>query len=195
MKTTLGIVVAACALVMGCTESHAGGDSGDDFDAGRIMLFDSGMVMPGFDAGMVMPGFDAGMVNPGTDAGMVMPGTDAGMVMPGTDAGMSGGVDCGGMTCGASEICCVTLGGGSAMPTCTTEAACMGATVTCDGPEDCPGQACCVMRTGMSGSVECGPSDCMLRACRSVADCPMGSMCCPFMGTGICSSIGCFGGP
>lgn len=187
--------VSAFALVMaltGCDDDGGGG-----VDAGPGGGMDSG---PGgdTDAG---PGGDTD-AGPGgdTDAG---PGgdTDAG---PGgdTDAGpgdagpggMNMGVVCGMDVCDSTEQCCTSgIGiGGMMSSTCIPAGdMCMGASQTCDGPEDCAsGEVCCGRRDGLSINLACvaaamcdgdglrGPYE----LCRDASDCStMGDMCCPAM--------------
>ncbi|MBX3272327.1 MAG: hypothetical protein KF729_18860 [Sandaracinaceae bacterium] len=144
---------ALCALLLAfaCDDSRPGTDAGapppSGLDAGPTGV-DAGPPAPGVDSGPI-PQIDAG--GSGTfDAGPA--GTDAGG-STGADGGgggsVSGGdpragyVGCGMTSCMAPQVCCVSLSGA----TCGAMASCSGgfsAPGTCDGPEDCSGNACCV---------------------------------------------------
>ncbi|MBZ0116067.1 MAG: hypothetical protein K8H88_03655 [Sandaracinaceae bacterium] len=159
------LLLLAAALV-GC-----GGSTSPDTDGGSTPMTDGGS-------------------NPMTDGGS-MPATDGGS-MPTTDAGNPGGpgVMCGTMTCSDPQVCCTTFAMGAVTMTCTDSSMCMGATVSCDGPEDCPGQVCCAMRTpGGGGGTACvDAAECQFgQLCRTMADCDGMEMCCPLMGRNVCA--------
>jgi hypothetical protein len=200
MRTTLHLVLALALAA--CGESYqADSDSGPapaadasppiaPMDAGGGVLVDAGTSTPGEDAGMIVPPADSGTLTP-VDGGALTP-LDAGTVP--ADGGPAG-VACGMTTCAAAEVCCVGFGGGMATQTCTAPDACMGATLACDGPEDCSGGEVCCLSGGLSGGGSrcAAEAGCMARTCREDSDCQAGATCCPFMGSGICSSFGCFG--
>jgi hypothetical protein len=91
------------------------------------------------------------------------PGPDLAMRMP-------NGVACGGsLTCPVGQDCCISFANNMATGAmCVASASqCMGATLACDGPEDCPmtGQTCCatVDIVGMgdaAGTITGGNSKC-----------------------------------
>lgn len=92
------------------------------------------------------------------------------------------GVACGAMTCGASQKCCADLLAG---PSCIPQSAtCAGVAATCDGTEDCAGNACCESGGGVAA---CGTSPtCPNQTiCRENADCtnPAQRLCCTVPGT------------
>lgn len=200
MRTLLHFVLALSLAA--CGKSYeANSDTGPapttdasppiaSMDAGGGVLGDSGRSTPGEDAGVTAPPADGGMLTP-IDGGTVAT-LDAGTTP--ADAGPAG-VACGMTTCDATEVCCVGFGGGMASQRCTAPDACMGATLACDGPEDCfGGQVCCLSGGLSGGGSSCTPAaGCVARTCREDSDCQMGATCCPFMGSGICSTIGCFG--
>lgn len=199
MRTVLRHSILALALALvACSDSYQADsdaslpavDAGPpitSMDASGSVAVDSGASTPGDDAGAGAP--DGGTVTP-VDGGTVTP-IDAGTP---ADAGPAE-VACGMTTCAATEVCCVGFGGGMATQTCTAPDACMGATLTCDGPEDCSGGEVCCLSGGLSGGgSSCAPAaGCMARTCREDSHCQAGAMCCPFMGSGICSPFGCFG--
>jgi hypothetical protein len=126
------------------------------------------------------------------------PGTDAssapdaqGPIDSGGPGGADGspagpGIDCGGVSCGPTEICCIeTDATGMARQLCTPSGACMGTPVMCDGPEDCAGTNVCCFTSAVSCVSEfvCG-----LVVCHDDTDCTSG-MCCPSpigAGPGVC---------
>lgn len=201
MRTLLRHSILALALVA-CGESYETDSDAslppaadasppiESMDAGGPVLVDSGTSTPSDDAGGVVPPTDGGTLTP-LDGGTVSP-LDAGTTP--SDAGPAE-VTCGMTTCGAAEVCCVSFGGGMTTQTCTAPDACMGATLACDGPEDCSGGEVCCLTGGLSGGgSRCAPAaGCMARTCREDSHCQTGAMCCPFMGSGICSTFGCFG--
>jgi hypothetical protein len=102
------------------------------------------------------------------DAG---PLDDAGI---GPDAAQ--GVDCNGQTCDQGTECCVTAGGSS----CVEAGTCTGATIGCDGPEDCGDtEVCC---GGLQ--TQCAAADtCQVELCHITADCQDPAQeCCSFGG-------------
>jgi hypothetical protein len=87
--------------------------------------------------------------NAGPDMTMpdLMPGPDMAVRVP-------DGVSCGSMTCAVGQSCCVTVSGTTPTSTCITAGGnCGGATLACDGPEDCSSsmQYCCGMITFSGG--------------------------------------------
>jgi hypothetical protein len=77
--------------------------------------------------------------------------------------------------CAAGEVCCSTpvetRCQAASMP-------CTGPAIACDGPEDCPGQACCGTGPGTSCAATC-PAD---RICHETSECGAGESCCPIGG-------------
>ena len=70
------------------------------------------------------------------------------------DAGIPDGVLCGTQTCPVGGECCLEPSG----PACIDYgAACPYVSLTCDGPEDCPNEACCVLLSlaGTPTTVSC----------------------------------------
>lgn len=198
-------------LVMALACFGCGDDDGPgDVDSGGV---DSGPTVdsgPGDDTG---PGDDAGPTDdagPGDDAGPTEdagPMADAGPmrdVGPMRDAGGSVGVMCGDMTCSATEQCCI-MGIGSAGTCIPRGDSCTGASIACDGPEDCDaGEVCCGRAGGGGGGAACadscgGPGGGGFELCHEMSDCSDGAdMCCPagdfVPADGFCSEF-CFGGP
>lgn len=190
----------ACFGMVGCGDETTGDADGStaDMDAGGGDADGGGADVDGgggdVDGG---PGDDGGGA---TDAGDVDGGGAVDGGGGGTDAGMTSGVDCMGTTCeGATPQCCITADGTGVMATCiAADAMCMGATIECDGPEDCGGSACCVGGGGGGGG---GPrctdgASCPGRSralCHDASDCPttdgMAQMCCPAMFAGVSGSI------
>ncbi len=188
----------ACFGMVGCGDETTGDADGStaDMDAGGGDVDGGGAEVDGggdVDGG---PGDDGGGA---TDAGDV----DGGAVDGGgggTDAGMTSGVDCMGTTCeGATPQCCITADGTGVMAACiAADAMCMGATIECDGPEDCGGSACCVGGGGGGGGGRRSSdgASCPGRSralCHDASDCPttdgMAQMCCPAMFAGVSGSI------
>ncbi|HXI58883.1 MAG TPA: hypothetical protein VNO55_22605 [Polyangia bacterium] len=98
-------------------------------------------------------------------------------------AGQGNGVPCGGNSCAAGQKCCTDQTHGSFNPRCVaggTTCLAASAQMSCDGPEDCPGQLCCVETasqiSGCQASCETGT---FARLCHAAADCGTGQMCCP----------------
>ena len=91
------------------------------------------------------------------------------------------GVACGGTTCGAGQVCCLDFIAG---PSCMASSAdCDGAVATCDGVEDCNGNACCERALGLP--ITCGSTAICVgpaaeQICRDAADCtdPSARACC-----------------
>jgi hypothetical protein len=84
-----------------------------------------------------------------------------------TAPGGDGGISCGTSDCliGGDFVCCLD----GALRYCAPAAACSAPPAWCDGPEDCPGAACCqptgtmtlVCRTQCTGTLVChGDGDC-----------------------------------
>ncbi len=185
------VCVCACALALfGCSESFESGDGGG------IVLMDGG-------GGTTDGGGGGGGMIDGGGGGT----TDGGGGIP-IDGG-GAGVDCMGMTCGATQQCCVTrdpAGGGVVAECIGADTMCMGATADCDGPEDCGGADYCCARVDLGGvAIMCeSPSTCVpggfgpFEVCHTADDCSTPSdMCCPInMGgfTGAYCSAMCFGG-
>jgi hypothetical protein len=90
----------------------------------------------------------------------------------GPDAGGADGVACGSQRCANGDQCCVDFIGA---PSCLAAGVtCAGFAATCDGIEDCDGNACC--REG--AAIACGAA-CNEQICLEPADCPPGAaMCC-----------------
>ena len=195
------LLSCACVIAIGCGESHVAGDvdsGGLGIDAGRDGTPDSSVpsdVDSGgggdLDGGPPIVVIDGG--------GLVLDSSTPSDVDAGPPTGVDAGpvgVTCGTETCVDPQICCVIAGAGGIMSqSCTAADACDGIEAACDGPEDCAsGEVCCGMRTpGGGGSASCVDADamCLLRVCHADADCGDGAMCCPFMGTGVCSPFGC----
>jgi hypothetical protein len=100
--------------------------------------------------------------------------------------GMYSGINCGSSICTLDQQCCADVVGGTR---CAAPGAfCAGISTRCDGPEDCPGQECCLS----AGSGTCTPiGTCSTSlACHVAADCGAGGdECCPILET---SWNGCF---
>jgi hypothetical protein len=181
-------------------------DGGGARDSGTTTLPDGGVVPsdgsvtpPPGDGGVTPPpGDGGGPPPPPSDGGIVPPPFDGGPPppvdggpSPGTDAG-PGSIVCGATTCSSGQICCATFTGGMVVQTCqSATATCMGgATLTCDGPEDCTGgQVCCGMRSPTGGTTACvDAAMCTFgRLCHATTDCTGTDMCCPFMGLSVCA--------
>lgn len=73
--------------------------------------------------------------------------------------------------------------------TCTAPGDCDGATLACDGPEDCASaEACCGSFAGGGGAMCVADASCTIgRLCHSDAECGTGDTCCAIMGTNVCS--------
>lgn len=197
------VALSGASVFAGCgtdTTLDPGADSGIQLpdgsngrDSAIVPLGDTGTTPP-IDGGMVTP-FDTGpFMRP--DGGRFMR-PDSGTAMGGSDSGTTMGIMCGTEVCTGTQTCCITRGGGGMMlsEACAAPGTCMGgATLTCDGPEDCAsGQSCCGALTGGAAGAMCAAGTCMGGAplCHTTADCPMGSMCCSFMGLSVCSRFGC----
>jgi hypothetical protein len=115
-----------------------------------------------------------------------------GMPDGGSDDGPQGsmGVACGNQgTCDPDDQCCVSFGGSDfdCDPAGNT---CLGWIATCDGPEDCPGGACC----SDNGMASCGDAGCNAHVCLSDDGCSGATPKCCFVITGnpwgICNPSG-----
>jgi hypothetical protein len=90
------------------------------------------------------------------------------------------GVTCGAITCAADQQCCLDF---VTMPHCTAlGASCDGFAATCDGIEDCKGNACC---QGIGLDISCGATTTCLnqdqgQICLDPSDCtnPAAKLCC-----------------
>jgi hypothetical protein len=96
-------------------------------------------------------------------------------------AGQGNGVTaCGG--CAAGQKCCSMQMGGF-HPRCAPSAnVCLATScqISCDGPEDCPGQQCCIEPVSqISGCQASCDSGTFVRLCHAPGDCAAGQMCCP----------------
>jgi hypothetical protein len=104
------------------------------------------------------------------------------------DAGGTVGVACGAMTCTMGDDCCVTPHGGGQPPDFSCDTSCGQGELTyaCDGPEDCPGQHCCLYNSGFTyGSAcqdSCGNGGDV--TCNVAGDCPNGGDQCCASGAG-----------
>jgi hypothetical protein len=92
-----------------------------------------------------------------------------------------GGIACGQMTCGGSDVCCATQVGQTAMYACAPSCADAGIVFNCDGPEDCGGgggDKCCGDATLTGGPTI---TDCNIMAVTSCrATCPISTpVACP----------------
>ena len=99
-------------------------------------------------------------------------------------AGQGDGVKCGGGGgCASGMKCCTDQTHGSFNPRCVAAGAtCLAASaqLSCDGPEDCPGQACCIERVSqISGCQASCESGTYVRMCHAAGDCVGGQSCCP----------------
>jgi hypothetical protein len=123
--------------------------------------------------------------------------------MPASTIDGAVGISCGDtMTCTGTDECCVTNNGGTAEFNCVAMGTCQGASLACDGPEDCTGNACCLSGGGGGGSAECSDATtCMgaaLTLCHTDNECPApqgggAPKCCPqtqFGSTQYCLPIG-----
>jgi len=169
----------ALVPLVGCGDDNgapAGADAGSTIDG--TTPADSGGNLA--DADLTLP-----------DADPLAP--DAADTTNGPDGAV--GVTCGSMSCTGTDECCVTQAGAS----CVAVGTCQGGTVTCDGPEDCSGNACCGSIGGGGGgaSAECGtgpacPQGSGIQLCHNNPDCPGGATakCCVVPGFGGYCAIG-----
>lgn len=103
---------------------------------------------------------------------------------PGDDTGTGEpGVDCGGMMCPPSTICCndFTVPSLACLPASSCTFGAGRDPVTCDGPEDCTGAGSSCCSEGIGGA-ECTVGGCEAddQICNSNADCPPSApLCCP----------------
>ena len=97
-------------------------------------------------------------------------------------AGQGDGVPCGGATCPAGQKCGTDQTMGSFRPKCVASGAvypAASALISCDGPEDCPGQACCVESLSqISGCQASCAGGTFAPLCHTQADCAAGQTCC-----------------
>jgi hypothetical protein len=94
------------------------------------------------------------------------------------------GVACGATTCTTGQKCCADFLNG---PTCIAlGASCAGIAATCDGVEDCAGNACCSDAGGSAAACGAAAMCTNQTICRENADCttPNQPMCCMIPGTG-----------
>ena len=96
-------------------------------------------------------------------------------------AGQGNGVTaCGG--CASGQKCCTMQMGGFHQHCAPSANVCLATScqISCDGPEDCPGQQCCIepvsQTSGCQASCDSGT---FVRMCHAPADCAAGQMCCP----------------
>ena len=98
-------------------------------------------------------------------------------------AGQGNGVMCAANTCAAGTKCCTDQTHGVFAPKCAPSATpCLAASaqISCDGPEDCPGQACCVETLSqISGCQASCDGNTLAKLCHAAGDCGAGEMCCP----------------
>jgi hypothetical protein len=139
-------------------------------DAGNLVLDDAGNPVP------VQQ--DAAAQGDG-------PVTQSDAALPQQDSGSTPGViQCGQTTCDATtQKCCIAGGGGGGGTASCIDATaqCQGATVACDGPEDCPtGEPLCCASYGGGGGggVTCTATCQGVRLCRLDTDCNSGDKCC-----------------
>jgi hypothetical protein len=118
----------------------------------------------------------------GCAAPLPPPSSDPSSLKP-PPAGQGNGVPCAGATCPSGQKCGTDQTTGSFRPKCVASTAAYPAAtalISCDGPEDCPGQACCVESlsqiSGCQASCETGT---FARLCHAQADCAAGQTCCP----------------
>jgi hypothetical protein len=85
------------------------------------------------------------------------------------------GLECGTMTCDATQDCCVQAGGAQS---CVATGTCQGTTFACDGNEDCASTERCCPVAG--GGTECTTgTTCQIPSCEMDTDCPtQGHKCC-----------------
>ena len=119
------------------------------------------------------------------DAAHACPGTQACVAGQcsgggGSDTSNLVGVTCGSITCAADQQCCLDF---LAQLHCTAVgASCDGFAATCDGIEDCRGNACCELLgldVGCSSTLSC-PNPGQDQICRDTTDCtsPAARQCC-----------------
>ncbi len=98
-------------------------------------------------------------------------------------AGQGNGVACGGAMCAAGQKCGTDQTHGSFQPKCVASNAAYpaaSALISCDGPEDCPGQACCIESLSqISGCQASCAGGTFAQLCHTQGDCAAGQMCCP----------------
>jgi hypothetical protein len=186
-ETSLVIALVVCGLLAIACSDDGGVPGGADATVG-----DGSASGGGADADPTAP--DGGGGTPDAAGGGGTP--DAAGGGGSADAAPGAGVACGETTCFAPQICCVTGGGPGAMAACADPGTCMGAEISCDGPEDCPSDlVCCgsLSPTG-GGATECQPATgCSAVICHVDGDCPTpGNICCDYgFGSSICTAF-CF---
>lgn len=128
------------------------------------------------------------------------PGASDGALVDGAEirADAAAGVACGMELCAPGvEKCCVDMTTGS--ESCVPQAdPCTGASVTCDGPEDCvTGETCCGTVAGGGSSMCAAEGSCEgITLCHAPTDCAAGEpFCCPnpVLGTDVCQMTPCPG--
>jgi hypothetical protein len=150
------VVIAACSFDRSGPGAHAVGDDGG-------------------------PGVADAPANHPADAPPGTPDAKPGIpdaTPPGPpDASPNAGITCGNMTCSGQNVCCVSFqnGGGQMGYECKDKCDGNQGTFACDGPEDCPGQHCCVGRTSSACADDCGFDS---TACRTPSDCGGNDDCC-----------------
>jgi hypothetical protein len=180
MPYALRLALVSALALAGCAIDHTIDLDGTVglMNDGSSTFRDGSIIPPGSD-GSVQPGHDASVPPPRPDSGGPI-GFDAG-------GGPPGNVMCGTSTCATGEICCVNRGGGGISEMCTTPSGCMGAALSCTGPQDCSGgQVCCAQLGGGAPSAMCTSARCRNRLCHTQADCGGMGMCQMFGGLGIC---------
>jgi hypothetical protein len=181
MRLAQGFVAAVLVLgLIGCggrTPSNNVQDDGGIITDGPYLLDDAGNIIYDDGGNPIPVPQDAA---PGQDDGP-HPNQDAPVAQQ--DSGSTPGViQCGQTTCDAdTQKCCISGGGGGGTATCIDATAqCQGATIACDGPEDCPTGTpqCCATYGGGGGGVTCTDNCQGLLLCRLDTDCDSGDRCC-----------------
>jgi hypothetical protein len=169
----LVIVGAVCVVSLaGCGDDD---DDADTPDSGHVILADAAA-----DADPLAP-----------DADPLAPDAST---LPNPDGAV--GVACGEMTCTGTDQCCVTQAQGGASYECiAADAECTGGgTLTCDGPEDCGGDACCGAFGGGGAGAACGDgpacSGNAIQLCHNQADCAGTQPCCTSQFGSFCLPFG-----
>jgi hypothetical protein len=186
-----GLLFAGCGSATPLDEGDSGGGTADSGPRADGASIDSGAT--GDSGGATGDSGSTTDVDSGgttdTDSGTT---TDVDAGATDVDGGVVG-VACGAATCGSGEICCVTRGSGGMMVSqaCTAPGDCMGAALTCDGPEDCAtGEACCGSFGGTGGGGATCVTDAMCRfgrLCHVDSECTGTDTCCAVMGVNVCS--------
>ena len=205
LRTSLAspvLLALACSLAA-CGSSDSGGGGGDTTDTGGTTADTSGTDGVASDTSK----------SDGTPGDGTATDTTTTTDGSGTDTASSGdtaGVECGAETCKTGEVCCVTPTDGGVDQKCAASCGDGGATLACDGPEDCPSGAasicCATLKVGgtfpsctfESGAATCSgscttkiptacPGEGTVRRCHATADCAGDSAnpnCCTFSGGG-----------